>query len=233
MRNPLDSITVTGEFKEVAQPGTGLPDASGVRRHIGVDLRASIGTNVYAPGNGVVTMSYGDGKALTVIEARINGKLWRFLHLSKRNVSAGQSISEGQVIGLSGNSGGVAAHLHVDVRNDGTTWNASLNNYMDFRQVIAAANAPAQASNHLYKVGDTVWLHPAQNSWRVYPVGAKPVIGNEKAFLRPNNYRNGPNGQIGLTYQIIGISQYANAYTIRTQMFGDSDIYLDNEASKV
>lgn len=141
MRQPLDKIYVTGEFKEKAQPGTGLPDASGVRRHVGVDLRASVGTNVYAPGAGKVIQSYSSSAGQT-IEALINGRLWRFMHLSNRKVKAGDTFKEGQVIALSGNSGGVAAHLHVDVRANGTKWNASLNNYLDYRRVIADTNNP-------------------------------------------------------------------------------------------
>lgn len=130
MRYPLDSITITGAYKEVAQPGTGLPDSAGVKRHIGVDLRAGIGTNVYAVGSGKVTQSY-SGTAGQTIEILIGDKLWRFMHLSQRLVSVGQTVTEGQVIAKSGNSGGVAAHLHVDARRNGTTYNASLNNYFD------------------------------------------------------------------------------------------------------
>lgn len=138
MRYPLDNIFITGAFREKAVAGTGLPDASGVRRHIGVDLRASVGTAVYAPDNGVVTKSY-NGTAGQTIEMRIGDKLWRFMHLSERKVAAGANVSKGQVIGLSGNSGNVAAHLHVDARRDGTLYNASLNNYFDPLQLIRDA----------------------------------------------------------------------------------------------
>lgn len=130
MRMPLDSIYITGAFREVAVPGTGLPDGSGTKRHIGVDLRASVGTPVYAVGSGTVTKSY-VGTAGQTVEIRIGDKLWRFMHLSRRDVSAGAKVIEGQAIGLSGNSGGVAAHLHVDARKDNTLYNASLENYFD------------------------------------------------------------------------------------------------------
>lgn len=132
MRYPLNSVTVTGAFREVAVAGTGLPDSNGVNRHIGVDLRASVGTTLYAPGDGVVLGSYTNPKTgLQVIEAKIMGKIHRFLHLSRRDVTPGQSFKEGQVIGLTGNSGNVSAHLHWDVRNDSTTYNSSLSNYID------------------------------------------------------------------------------------------------------
>lgn len=136
MRLPLDTIHITGEFKEKAVPGTGLTDSAGVARHIGVDFRAAIGTPTYAPGDGVVTQSYTAGSGNQIIEIRIGSYLWRFLHLSERKVSAGQTVKEGQLIAKSGNTGGVAPHLHVDVRKDGTAWNASLNNYVDPRSLI-------------------------------------------------------------------------------------------------
>lgn len=138
MRSPLSTTTVTGPFGEVAVPGTGLADSSGVKRHIGVDLRATVGTPLYAPGAGVVTSSYTNSTSgLQVIEARIEGKLHRFLHLSRRDVTTGQSFKEGQVIGLTGNSGGVPAHLHWDVRKDGTTYNSSFYNYTDPLSLIS------------------------------------------------------------------------------------------------
>lgn len=132
MRYPLDgTIVVTGPFDEVAQPGTGLEDAQGVSRHIGVDFRAAVGTPVKAPANGVVTQSYTAASGNQIIEMRIGAYLWRFLHLSQRLVNIGDTVTEGQIIGKSGNTGGVAPHLHVDVRKDGTTWDASLANYID------------------------------------------------------------------------------------------------------
>lgn len=141
MRYPLNSITVTGPFREVAVAGTGLPDSNGVNRHIGVDLRASVGTTLYAPGDGVVLASYTNPKTgLQVIEAKIMGKIHRFLHLSRRDVTPGQSFKEGQVIGLTGNSGNVSAHLHWDVRKDSTTYNSSLSNYIDPFSTVSTTN---------------------------------------------------------------------------------------------
>ena len=131
-RYPLNSVYVTGAFKEKAQPGTGLPDAAGVRRHIGTDLRASVGTAVYAIEAGTVTQSYSSSAGQTIEIKSLDGKrAWRYMHLSLRSVAVGQRVNEGDKIANSGNSGGVAAHLHVDVRIAGTTWNASLNNYSD------------------------------------------------------------------------------------------------------
>lgn len=139
MRYPISNpLTVTGKFKERAQPGTGLPDARGVRRHIGVDLRARSPRKLYAVGDGVVTASYKSASSgMQVIELRVGKYLWRFLHLSQRGVRVGQKVREGQLIGRTGNSGGVPHHLHFDARKPGTAWNASLKNYVDPMKVIA------------------------------------------------------------------------------------------------
>lgn len=145
MRQPLDSIVVTGEFREKAQPGTGLKDVFGIGRHIGVDYRAVL-KPVYAPGAGKVTASYLSPSGIQIVEMQIGAYLWRFLHLSKRNVKTGQNVAEGAVIATSGNSGGVPYHLHVDARKQGTAWNASLANYVDPRGLINAPTAPKPVS---------------------------------------------------------------------------------------
>lgn len=158
MRYPLNSITVTGPFREVAVAGTGLPDSNGVNRHIGVDLRASVGTTLYAPGDGVVLGSYTNPKTgLQVIETKIMGKIHRFLHLSRRDVTPGQSFKEGQVIGLTGNSGNVSAHLHWDVRNDSTTYNSSLSNYIDPFSTVST-NKGAEMFNNDTEVKEAYML---------------------------------------------------------------------------
>lgn len=157
MRYPINgTITVTGAFKEVAQPGTGLADSRGIKRHIGVDLRA-YKLALYAPKDGVVTASYtSSSSGMQVIELRIDNKLWRFLHLSSRLVRVGQTVKEGQKIGVTGNSGGVPYHLHMDVRKNGTTWNQSLSNYYDplaliEKELTVATLTTKTDLNFLYK----------------------------------------------------------------------------------
>lgn len=136
MRYPLDSVTITGQFYEVAQAGSGLPDINGTRRHIGLDLRAAVGTPFFSPGDGKVTEVYTGSSGTKVTGVRIGDKDHRFLHLSKFSVSVGDNVKEGQVLGLTGNSGNVAPHLHWDVRKAGTAWSANLNNYINPSSII-------------------------------------------------------------------------------------------------
>ncbi len=131
MRYPLDSAIVVpnGNFGVVAVAGTGLPDRQGVNRHIGVDLRASVGTKIYAPSDGIVTLV--DNVGLKLLELRIGDFTHRFLHLDRNILGVGANVKKGQHIGYSGNSGGVLAHLHWDVRKAGTAWNHAFSDYVD------------------------------------------------------------------------------------------------------
>lgn len=135
MKPPLKTMIVTpGGAFGVKRVGSGLPDKNGVLRHIGVDLRASVGTKVYAPEAGIVTLV--DDVGLKLVEIRIGEKLHRFLHLDDNILKKGQKVKQGQLIGYSGNTGNVAAHLHWDVRRAGTIWDTSYYNYEDPMKLI-------------------------------------------------------------------------------------------------
>lgn len=89
--------------------------------HNGLDFPASIGTPVMAAASGTVVAA-GDvtpnpaGKMIVIQHA--GGWFSRYLHLNKIQISSDQSVSAGQQIGESGNSGikESAAHLHFDIR---------------------------------------------------------------------------------------------------------------------
>lgn len=89
--------------------------------HKGADFRAPVGTSVMAMGRGVVRMSrfspvYGN----TIVVDHGQGLMTMYMHLSKRSVKEGSLVSQGQKIGLSGDTGySEGAHLHVSVRING------------------------------------------------------------------------------------------------------------------
>ncbi|MFJ8954263.1 MULTISPECIES: M23 family metallopeptidase [unclassified Streptomyces] len=111
---PVASYTVTGTF---GQPGSMW--SSGY--HTGLDFAASTGTPIRAIHGGTITEAgwagaYGYRTILTLDDGT---ELW-FCHQSSLNVSAGQKVSTGDVIGRVGATGNVTGpHLHLEVHPDG------------------------------------------------------------------------------------------------------------------
>lgn len=90
--------------------------------HEGIDFTASIGTDVYATGDGVVSMVErtrgGYGNCITINHGF--GYETVYAHLSKMDVRRGQKVKRGQVIGHVGNTGkSTAPHLHYEVHKGG------------------------------------------------------------------------------------------------------------------
>ncbi|MFD3993855.1 peptidoglycan DD-metalloendopeptidase family protein [Streptomyces sp. NPDC058548] len=86
--------------------------------HTGVDFMASTGTTIVAVGPGTV-YSAGDGGAYgnQVVIQHADGTFSQYAHLSSISVSAGQTVSGGEQIGLSGATGNVTGpHLHFEIR---------------------------------------------------------------------------------------------------------------------
>ena len=88
--------------------------------HPGIDLRAAIGTPIYAPASGVVEFSgYSDnGYGYNVILLHNFGFKTVFAHMVRKDVvKAGQFVNKGQLIGYTGNTGlSTGPHLHYEVR---------------------------------------------------------------------------------------------------------------------
>ncbi|MDX6353576.1 MAG: hypothetical protein QOF98_479 [Streptomyces sp.] len=86
--------------------------------HTGVDFLVGSGTDVHAVGAGTVVSAGWDGAyGNDVIIKHSDGKYTLYGHLSQVAVSAGQTVTEDQQIGLSGATGNVTGpHLHFEVR---------------------------------------------------------------------------------------------------------------------
>jgi|GEM_PF-5428443 len=89
--------------------------------HSGVDIRASIGTPVVAPSDGVITKTGYHSKKGNYIEIKHDDIYsTRYYHLSKIDVKTNQQITRGSKIGEIGTSGAsTAPHLHYEVVKDG------------------------------------------------------------------------------------------------------------------
>ena len=112
LRLPVKFSRVSSNFN----PRRLHPVTGSIRPHRGVDYAAPTGTPVYATGDGKVITSTYDKYSGNYIVIR-HGQTYqtKYLHLSKRKVRVGQTVKQGQTIGLVGATGRVTgAHLHYE-----------------------------------------------------------------------------------------------------------------------
>lgn len=114
---PAERVSVTSFFGPRIHPITGKQS-----NHSGTDIGAYTGTNIYAAHDGVViSSSYESGYGNFVVVSRGDGISTLYAHMSKRLVSVGDVVTQGQTIGLVGSTGrSTAPHLHFEVRVNGT-----------------------------------------------------------------------------------------------------------------
>ena len=93
--------------------------------HKGIDWATPVGTAVMASNAGVVTRAgWGRGYGYVIYISHADGRETRYGHLSKILVKPGQSVSQGQKIALSGNTGvSTGAHLHFEILINGAQVN--------------------------------------------------------------------------------------------------------------
>jgi len=106
------------------RPINGGIKSQGIHGYNGVDLAPSCrcsGDSIFAAASGTViiarTSGYNGGYGLYVAIKHANGTQTVYGHMSKVNVSVGQSVTQGQVIGAVGNTGrSTGPHVHFEVR---------------------------------------------------------------------------------------------------------------------
>ncbi|MEV5313134.1 LysM peptidoglycan-binding domain-containing M23 family metallopeptidase [Streptomyces sp. NPDC052610] len=86
--------------------------------HTGVDFVVSTGTPLKAVGSGtVVSSGWAGAYGNQVVIKLADGYYAQYAHLSSLSVSAGQSVTAGQQVGLSGSTGNsTGPHLHFEIR---------------------------------------------------------------------------------------------------------------------
>ncbi|QIY74958.1 peptidoglycan DD-metalloendopeptidase family protein [Streptomyces sp. RLB1-33] len=86
--------------------------------HTGVDFVVPTGTTIKAVAAGtVVSAGWGGAYGNQVVIQHADGRYSQYAHMSALSVSAGQTVTEGQQIGLSGATGNVTGpHLHFEIR---------------------------------------------------------------------------------------------------------------------
>ena len=91
------------------------------RAHLGTDFAATTGTPARTVGDGVVGFAGSqNGYGNVVFIKHRNGHETVYAHLSKISVARGQTVSQGQTIGLVGSTGwATGPHLHFEFRVNG------------------------------------------------------------------------------------------------------------------
>jgi hypothetical protein len=110
-QKPIDSVITSGFG------GKRLYNGHLKNYHGGLDFRAPMGTPIHAAGAGVVLLAknlYYSGN--TVIIDHGYGLISMYFHMSKFRVKKGDTVAQGQLLGLSGKTGRVTGpHLHWQV----------------------------------------------------------------------------------------------------------------------
>ena len=115
---PCDYVYVSSPFN----PNRLHPILGYVRPHNGVDLAANMGTPVYATRSGTVTVAdyEWDGAGNYVFINHGDGFSSVYMHMDYYEVSVGQYVSAGQVIGYVGTTGlSDGPHLHFGIAYNG------------------------------------------------------------------------------------------------------------------
>ena len=108
------------------------PTSGASSYHQGVDLSANAGTPVYASrGGSVSTATYGSAAGYYVTINHLDGYSSIYMHMTNYVVSAGQNVSQGQLIGYVGQTGvATGNHLHFGIMYNGAYINPS--QFLDF-----------------------------------------------------------------------------------------------------
>lgn len=101
------------------------PTKGATSYHAGIDWATPVGTAVFASSTGTVAKAgWGGGYGYVIFINHPDGNQTRYAHLSKVLVKPGQTVSQGQKIALSGNTGvSTGPHVHFEILVNGTRVN--------------------------------------------------------------------------------------------------------------
>ncbi len=117
---PISGGRLTSRFGRRRAPTRGASTY-----HKGIDWATPVGTAVMASSTGTVTRAgWGSGYGYVVYINHADGKQTRYGHLSKVLVKQGQTVTQGQKIALSGNTGvSTGPHVHFEILVNGAQVN--------------------------------------------------------------------------------------------------------------
>ena len=182
------------------------------RPHRGIDLNLVTGDNVRTvlPGK-VRFVGYSSGHGKTVIVRHVNEIETVYAHLSDYKVKENDIVSEGQIIGLGGNTGrSTGSHLHLEVRYKGVCIHPEYVFNFDGSRTIRGSelwvsNAWKTPRFHsAYKKSEVTCLHTQEDA-----------IASEKAEPRYHKVRSGDTlGHIARRHHL-GVSEICKLNRIR------------------
>ena len=120
--NPVELMALSSGFGPRRSPIRGAS-----RQHKGIDIPGPVGTPIHATADGTIARAQwvsGYGKFVEIEHG--NAIETRYGHMSALNVSPGQRIRKGDIIGYMGSTGrSTGSHLHYEVRIGGEAVNPS------------------------------------------------------------------------------------------------------------
>ena len=136
-RSPIDKLLLSSSFGMRRHPIT-----KRFARHAGIDIPAPHGTPIYAAADGVVARAKQLGSYGNLVEIEHGNAIQtRYGHMSALNVTSGQWVRKGDVVGFVGSTGrSTGNHLHYEVRISGVAVDP-----MPFVQETSMANLTRNA----------------------------------------------------------------------------------------
>jgi murein DD-endopeptidase MepM/ murein hydrolase activator NlpD len=120
--NPVEAMRLSSVFGPRSAPTRGAS-----RNHKGLDIPGPVGSPIYATADAIVGRAQwirGYGKYVELEHGNLVET--RYGHMSALNVTAGQRVKKGDIIGFMGSTGrSTGSHLHYEVRIGGEAVNPS------------------------------------------------------------------------------------------------------------
>lgn len=171
----MKSVAWKGDHPITSYYGWRTNPISGVRSfHDGVDVSMPVGTELYSPVSGKIRLAKSDsygGKYIQVLAS--DGKGHWCLHLSEFKVKVGDLVQQGQLIGISGNTGqSTGPHTHFGLQSNAAVWDSHID---------PLPSLQAQPTER-FKRGDSIVFTDIQNirkgSGTSYDITGQSVIGS-------------------------------------------------------
>lgn len=152
-----------------------------------------------------------------IVLEHANGYISRYNHLAYNslNVNVGEIVEEGRIMADEGESGyATGVHLDFEVKLNGKFIDPT--NY-----ALGKEDLPAYKEPTPIKPCEVEYLNlnAEADTWRIYPMGVSPIVGNECGVLYPSKFG-------GLSYTVKGYTMNEVAI-IETRDYGQVQIFIN------